>query len=327
MPSFSDAARRLTRTATAGTATALLNARELASRAMTARTLSGILPSAPAAGVLRSGTGQLHQHRAKVASGGVAALALGALLLPGSAAAQTTVHPTIPGSSVFTAASTSEHETRVVQVSGPSTYKQPRSASAQDGVAVASNLAPAEQPAAQQPQSQPEQPAAPAPQPEQPAAPAPQPQPEPQPQPQPQPQPEQPAWSSPAPGAPTSNPYHKTNHSYAAGFHTGVDFAVKVGTPLVAVGDAKVVSAGWAGAYGNQVVLKLSDGHYAQYAHMSKLGVYAGQTVHAGDRVGLSGNTGNSTGPHLHFEIRTANRYAAVIDPIAYLSAHGANNF
>ncbi|WP_051816508.1 M23 family metallopeptidase [Kitasatospora sp. NRRL B-11411] len=136
-----------------------------------------------------------------------------------------------------------------------------------------------------------------------------------------------PSWSSPAPGAAISNPYHKTNAAYAAGYHTGTDFAVSVGTPVLAVGDATVVSAGYAGAYGNQIVLKLSDGRFAQYAHLSQLGVKAGQHVGAGDQVGKSGNTGNSHGPHLHFEIRTANQYAKVIDPVAYLKQHGATNF
>ncbi|BAJ29223.1 MULTISPECIES: M23 family metallopeptidase [Kitasatospora] len=136
-----------------------------------------------------------------------------------------------------------------------------------------------------------------------------------------------PAWSSPAPGATISNPYHKTNAAYAAGYHTGTDFAVSVGTPVLAVGDATVVSSGYAGAYGNQVVLKLSDGRFAQYAHLSQLGVKAGQHVDAGQQVGKSGNTGNSHGPHLHFEIRTANQYAKVIDPVGYLKQHGATNF
>ncbi|MFJ4678959.1 M23 family metallopeptidase [Kitasatospora sp. NPDC088783] len=136
-----------------------------------------------------------------------------------------------------------------------------------------------------------------------------------------------PAWSSPAPGATISNPYHKTNAAYAAGYHTGTDFAVSVGTPVLAVGDATVVSSGYAGAYGNQIVLKLSDGRFAQYAHLSQLGVKAGQHVDAGDQVGKSGNTGNSHGPHLHFEIRTANQYAKVIDPVGYLKQHGATNF
>ncbi|MFD0571603.1 M23 family metallopeptidase [Kitasatospora gansuensis] len=113
------------------------------------------------------------------------------------------------------------------------------------------------------------------------------------------------------------------NPEYAAGYHTGVDFAVSVGTPLLAVGDATVVSAGYDGAYGNEVVLRLSDGHFAEYAHLSALSVHAGQTVTAGQQIGKAGTTGNSTGPHLHFEIRSANKYGAVIDPIAFLSARG----
>ncbi|MEV6212411.1 M23 family metallopeptidase [Kitasatospora sp. NPDC051914] len=323
MPSFSDATRRIVRTASAGTAAAMLNARSLTSRALEAGRgggLSGLLGAGRTgdlSGVRAAAASPRPGNRAKVASGGVAALALGALLLPGHASAQATVHPTVPGSSVFTASSAPQQEGRVVQVAEPSTYKQPRSVSAQDSVGVARNLA----------QPQPAQQAQPAAQPAPAQQAAPQPQPAQQAQPAPAPAPAQPDWSSPAPGAPTSNPYHKTNRGYAAGFHTGVDFAVRTGTPLVAVGNATVVSAGWAGAYGNQVVLKLADGHFAQYAHLSKLGVHAGQKVKAGDRVGLSGSTGNSTGPHLHFEIRTANRYAAVIDPIKYLSAHGAKNF
>lgn len=93
--------------------------------------------------------------------------------------------------------------------------------------------------------------------------------------------------------------------------------------PLRAVAAGTVVSAGWGGAYGNQVVLRLNDGHYAQYAHLSQLSVSAGQAVTAGQRVGLSGATGNVTGPHLHFEIRTTPDYGSDVDPVAYLRAHG----
>jgi murein DD-endopeptidase MepM/ murein hydrolase activator NlpD len=124
-----------------------------------------------------------------------------------------------------------------------------------------------------------------------------------------------------------TNPFGVPDREYAAGYHTGVDFAVDSGTPLLAVGDGTVVSAGWQVSYGNTVVLRLDDGKFALYAHMSALDVQAGQQVSGGQRIGASGSTGNSTGPHLHFEIRTANRYGAVIDPIAYLSGHGASNF
>ncbi|GAA4854441.1 M23 family metallopeptidase [Kitasatospora terrestris] len=260
--------------------------------------------------------------------GGAAVLAFGVLLMPGHAAAQT-VHPTTPGSSVFTTHGAAV-EPVGVQIAEPSAYEVPAGESTQDRVAVAANLTDdaAVEAQAQAAQAQAQADAAAAAQAADQAArdaqraalPA-------AGQPAEQPAPAKPSWSSPAPGAQISNPYGKANAHYAAGYHTGTDFAVSVGTPLLAVGDATVVSAGPDGAYGNEIVLKLSDGKFAQYAHMSKLSVKAGQHVSAGDTIGLSGNTGNSTGPHLHFEIRNANRYAAVIDPLTYLKQHGANNF
>ncbi|MFD7453020.1 M23 family metallopeptidase [Kitasatospora sp. NPDC059827] len=256
------------------------------------------------------GSRQRTERDHAVASAGAAAALLAGVLLiaaPGSASAQT-VRPTTPGSSAFTAPRAEVPNPGLVQVAGPSPYKLPDdAASAQAFVAVAPNLLPLD-PAAGEP--------APA---EQPGA-----QPEAAPDPAPAPAPD---WSAPAPDAPTSNPFGKPNRSYAAGYHTGVDFAVSPGTPVLAVGDATVVSAGWDGAYGKEVVLRLADGHFAQYAHLSAVSVSAGDRVPAGLRVGLSGNTGNSTGPHLHFEIRTSNRYGAVVNPIAYLSAHGVTAF
>jgi murein DD-endopeptidase MepM/ murein hydrolase activator NlpD len=112
---------------------------------------------------------------------------------------------------------------------------------------------------------------------------------------------------------------------WSSGYHTGVDFVVPTGTSLKAVGAGTVVSAGWGGAYGNQVVVQLEDGKYAQYAHLSSLSVSAGQTVTAGQQVGLSGATGNVTGPHLHFEIRTTPDYGSDVDPVAYLRSHGVS--
>lgn len=82
---------------------------------------------------------------------------------------------------------------------------------------------------------------------------------------------------------------------------------------------------GWGGAYGNQVVIQLADGHYAQYAHLSSLSVSAGQAVTEGQQVGLSGATGNVTGPHLHFEIRTTPDYGSDVDPLAYLRGKGVS--
>jgi murein DD-endopeptidase MepM/ murein hydrolase activator NlpD len=117
--------------------------------------------------------------------------------------------------------------------------------------------------------------------------------------------------------------YKVAGSMWSSGYHTGVDFVVPTGTPVKAVGAGTVVSAGWGGAYGNQVIVKLADGHYAQYAHLSQLSVSAGQAVTEGRQLGLSGATGNVTGPHLHFEIRTTPDYGSDVDPVAYLRSKG----
>ncbi|WP_030191115.1 M23 family metallopeptidase [Streptomyces violaceorubidus] len=132
-------------------------------------------------------------------------------------------------------------------------------------------------------------------------------------------------YTSPVEGGTVGTPYHQSGSMWSSGYHTGTDFVVPTGTSLKAVGAGTVVSAGWGGAYGNQVVIQLADGHYAQYAHLSALSVSAGQSVTAGQQVGLSGATGNVTGPHLHFEIRTTPDYGSDIDPIAFLRSHGVS--
>ncbi|WP_149552081.1 M23 family metallopeptidase [Streptomyces marokkonensis] len=132
-------------------------------------------------------------------------------------------------------------------------------------------------------------------------------------------------YSSPVPGGGVGTAYKVAGSMWSSGYHTGVDFSVPTGTSLKAVGSGTVVSAGWAGAYGNQVVIKLDDGYYAQYAHLSSLSVSAGQTVSGGQQVGLSGSTGNSTGPHLHFEIRTTPNYGSDVDPVSYLRSKGVS--
>ncbi|MEU1484072.1 peptidoglycan DD-metalloendopeptidase family protein [Streptomyces sp. NPDC005752] len=122
----------------------------------------------------------------------------------------------------------------------------------------------------------------------------------------------------------TGTPYHQAG-SWSSGYHTGVDFPVPTGTSVKAVASGKVVSAGWAGAYGYEIVVRHGDGRYSQYAHLSSLHVRAGQQVGSGQRIARSGSTGNSTGPHLHFEIRTGPGYGSDIDPLAYLRAGGAS--
>ncbi|MCH0567264.1 MULTISPECIES: peptidoglycan DD-metalloendopeptidase family protein [unclassified Streptomyces] len=129
--------------------------------------------------------------------------------------------------------------------------------------------------------------------------------------------------SRPAAGVPlddlTVSTAYGTPGPWAAGYHTGVDFATPTGTPVKAVADGTVVSAGWAGAYGNAVVIQHTDGIYTLSAHLSSTDVTPGEHLTAGQQIGLSGNTGNSTGPHLHFEVRTSNTYGADIDPLTYL--------
>ncbi|MGV9226119.1 M23 family metallopeptidase [Streptomyces albogriseolus] len=132
-------------------------------------------------------------------------------------------------------------------------------------------------------------------------------------------------FTSPVPGGGLGTAYKVAGSMWSSGYHTGVDFSVPTGTSLKAVGAGTVVSAGWGGAYGNQVVIQLNDGHYAQYAHLSSPSVSAGQTVSAGQQVGLSGATGNVTGPHLHFEIRTGPDYGSDVDPVSYLRSKGVS--
>ncbi|MBO4253789.1 M23 family metallopeptidase [Streptomyces griseorubiginosus] len=130
-------------------------------------------------------------------------------------------------------------------------------------------------------------------------------------------------FTLPVTGGTIGTGYHVAGSMWSSGYHTGVDFVVPTGTPVKAVGAGTVVTAGWGGAYGNQVVIKLTDGHYAQYGHLSQISVSVGQSVSAGQQLGLSGATGNVTGPHLHFEIRTTPDYGSDVDPVAYLRSKG----
>ncbi|QNE20746.1 peptidoglycan DD-metalloendopeptidase family protein [Kribbella qitaiheensis] len=102
--------------------------------------------------------------------------------------------------------------------------------------------------------------------------------------------------------------------------HTGTDFAAPVGTPIRSVMKGVVLSAEFAGAYGRQVRIRHEDGTETWYNHMSKFSVSVGETVYAGDQVGAVGVTGNTTGPHLHFEVRPDG--GDPIDPMPWLRNH-----
>ncbi|MFF4851819.1 peptidoglycan DD-metalloendopeptidase family protein [Streptomyces sp. NPDC001194] len=130
---------------------------------------------------------------------------------------------------------------------------------------------------------------------------------------------------APVGGGGISTQYKTPGAMWSSGYHTGVDFIASSGTTVRAVGAGTVVSAGWGGAYGNEVVIRHADGKYSQYGHLSQLSVSVGQSVTGGQTIGLSGSTGNSTGPHLHFEIRTGPSYGSDIDPLAYLRSKGVS--
>jgi LysM repeat protein len=112
-------------------------------------------------------------------------------------------------------------------------------------------------------------------------------------------------WEWPVAGRKTSN-YGMRKHpiSGAHRMHTGMDIGASSGTPVKTPQAGKVSFAGWNGGYGNYVVVDHGSGLQTAYAHLSKIDVAKGQSVAAGTVVGKVGSTGDSTGPHLHFEVK-----------------------
>ncbi|MHC5259227.1 M23 family metallopeptidase [Streptomyces sp. UC4497] len=102
--------------------------------------------------------------------------------------------------------------------------------------------------------------------------------------------------------------------------HTGQDFAVDIGTPVRAVGAGRVVSVSCGGGFGIEVVVRHPGGYYTQYAHLAAVTVDQGQKLRAGQWVGQSGTTGNSTGPHLHFEVRLTPYLGSGVDPVKWFA-------
>ncbi|CAL9505816.1 hypothetical protein SUDANB58_03550 [Streptomyces sp. enrichment culture] len=102
--------------------------------------------------------------------------------------------------------------------------------------------------------------------------------------------------------------------------HTGIDFPVAYGTTVMAATDGTVRTQ-WNSAYGNMMIVTAKDGTETWYCHLSSYRVPSGSTVKAGDPIAYSGNSGNSTGPHLHFEVRPAG--GAAHDPLTWLRSHG----
>lgn len=113
---------------------------------------------------------------------------------------------------------------------------------------------------------------------------------------------------------------------WASGYHTGVDLSAGYGQPVVAPATGVVSSAGWDGAYGNQVRLRLDNGDEIWLNHMSALDVTTGQSVVKGQQVGRVGATGNVSSPtayHVHLEYRLASDLDTGIDPVPYFAEHG----
>lgn len=109
-----------------------------------------------------------------------------------------------------------------------------------------------------------------------------------------------------------SSPYGMRNGR----MHTGTDFAATTGTPIYAWKSGTVTQASWNGGYGNFIEIKHSDGTVSRYAHLSKYAISSGQEVYKGQVIGYVGSTGNSTGPHLHFEIKINGNF---VNPMNYL--------
>jgi murein DD-endopeptidase MepM/ murein hydrolase activator NlpD len=120
---------------------------------------------------------------------------------------------------------------------------------------------------------------------------------------------------------PISHPVKTSGFGYRWGrLHAGEDFAVRVGTPLHSMSTGRVTFAGAQSGYGNIVQIRYWDGTISYFGHMSSISVHKGQAMKPGQLVGRSGNTGHSTGPHLHLEIHPHG--GKPIDPLPWLATH-----
>lgn len=126
-----------------------------------------------------------------------------------------------------------------------------------------------------------------------------------------------------------------TNGAFTSGYgsrwgatHHGIDIANSVGTPIYAVANGEVISAGQAGGFGQWVRILHDSGNVTVYGHIDSYNVSVGQRVTAGEQIARMGNRGHSTGPHLHFEVwkgGTKEAGAPSVDPLAWLSGNGVN--
>ncbi|RNJ64272.1 MAG: M23 family metallopeptidase [Porphyrobacter sp. IPPAS B-1204] len=112
--------------------------------------------------------------------------------------------------------------------------------------------------------------------------------------------------------------YRRDPFNGHAAMHAGLDFKGAMGSPIFAAADGRVTFAGWKSGYGQTIEITHGNGMLTRYAHLSRIGVKIGQPVEAGATIGGLGNTGRSTGPHLHFEVRINDR---AVNPRPFLEA------
>ncbi|MGW2630307.1 M23 family metallopeptidase [Streptomyces chattanoogensis] len=129
-------------------------------------------------------------------------------------------------------------------------------------------------------------------------------------------------WMRPVEHYALSAPFGGSGAHWASG-HTGQDFAVPVGTPVRSAGEGRIEGLTCGDGFGISMVVRHRDGLYTQYAHLSAALARPGQRVAPGERIALSGDTGNSTGPHLHFEVRRTPYLGSSVDPVSWLRQHG----
>jgi len=128
-------------------------------------------------------------------------------------------------------------------------------------------------------------------------------------------------WVLPIAGYRLSAEFGQAGSYWSSGYHTGLDFAAPTGTPLRALANGVVTSVGSDGAYGNKTVITLEDGTELWYCHQNSYDVSVGDNVVGGQVIGAVGSTGNTTGPHLHLEVRPGG--GDPVDPYAAFVAHG----
>jgi murein DD-endopeptidase MepM/ murein hydrolase activator NlpD len=136
---------------------------------------------------------------------------------------------------------------------------------------------------------------------------------------------------NPVPNYKITTPYKREGKLWRLGYHTGIDYKAPSGTNVVAAQAGRILEVSqrvsWGESYGTAIIVLHRDMTRAIYAHLSKTLVVKGQSVEMGERIGKVGSTGNSTGAHLHFEVRTGNnktgegyKYGDDTDPAPYLT-------